>query len=155
MQLHPGRRCHHRRRRRRRRLAQAVAVATAVSAAVAAGSVAAANVAAVAGIGPRDLMLLCFVAFSCDRTSGHRVCGRLGAGWEGVERRTVRSQSGHSQVTVRSTVRSQSGLVNYKHFVPGANSIKIYSFLLNIKESQFVLVFTRPDCDLTVDLTVT
>ena len=51
-----------------------------------------------------------------------------GGGMGEGERRTVRSQSGHSQVTVRSTVRSQSGLVNYKHFVPGANSIQIYSF---------------------------
>jgi len=74
---------------------------------------------------------------------------------EGSSTLTVRSQSGHSQVTVRSTVRPQSGLVNYKHSEPGANSIKIYSFLLKIEESQFVLVFTRTDCDLTVDLTVT
>ena len=46
----------------------------------------------------------------------------------GLERRTVRSQSGHSQVTVRSTVRSQSGLANYKHFVPCVNSLQMYSF---------------------------
>ena len=40
---------------------------------------------------------------------------------------TVRSQSGHSQVTVRSTVRSQSGHVFCGHF---ANFNKIFSFYI-------------------------
>ena len=46
------------------------------------------------------------------------LCGLVGAGQRlGGFRAvlTVRSQSGHSQVTVRSTVRSQSGHVFYGH----------------------------------------
>ena len=75
-----------------------------------------------------------------------------GEGWSGV-------QSGHSQVTVRSQSGLQSGHSQVLQITsiscPALIQYKYIVFLLKIAETQIVLVFTRPDCDLTVDLTVT